>query len=130
MAGGLCATIYDLAKFGEVMRNNGVGSNGNQIVPKWWIDDIRRNGNSEAWDRGEFTGFLPRGNYRNKWYIADRDRGAFTGIGIYGQYIYVDPEDEMIVARFSSQTTPFKIPNDHMWMRACRAIGAQLRKAQ
>lgn len=125
-AGGFCATIRDLALFGEMMRNSGVSRTGKQVVPRWWIDDIQRNGDAVAWKRGEFTKLFPEGNYRNKWYTPDRSRSAFCAIGIHGQYIYVDPEDEMVVVRVSSQPVAFEVSNDKIWMRACRAIGDRL----
>lgn len=125
-AGGFCASIRDLAKFGEMMRNNGVSSTGRQVVPGWWIDDIRNNGNAEAWSRGEYVALFPNGNYRSKWYTPDRSRSAFCAIGIHGQYIYVDPQDETVIVRVSSQAGPFEIANDLMWIRACRAISDRL----
>lgn len=125
-AGGFCATIRDLARFGEMMRNNGVSATGRRVVPTWWIDDIQNNGDAQAWERGEFTKLFPRGNYRNKWYTPDRSRRAFCGIGIHGQYLYVDPEDEMVIVRVSSQSVAFDAAYDLAWMRACRAIGDRL----
>ena len=125
-AGGFCATIRDLARFGEMMRNNGMSSTGRQVVPQWWIDDIQNNGDASAWARGEFIKLFPEGNYRNKWYTPHRARPAFCAIGIHGQYIYVDPEDEVVIVRVSSQAVPFEVANDRMWMRACRAIGERL----
>lgn len=125
-AGGFCATLRDLARFGEMMRNNGISATGQRVVPKWWIDDIQRNGDPKAWARGEYTKLFPKGNYRNKWYTPDLDRRAFCAIGIHGQYIYIDPEDEMVIVRVSSQPIPFDVPNDRSWVRACRAIGDRL----
>lgn len=125
-AGGFCASILDLVKFGEMMRNNGVSSTGRQVVPRWWIDDIRNNGNAEAWSRGEYTSLFPNGNYRSKWWMPDRSRSAFCAIGIHGQYIYIDPVDETVIVRVSSQSGPFMIANDLMWIRACRAISHRL----
>lgn len=125
-AGGFCATLRDLALFGDMMRNNGVSRTGQQVVPRWWIDDIQRNGDAAAWTRGAFTKIFPEGNYRNKWYTPDRARAAFCAIGIHGQYIYVDPEDEMVIVRVSSQPVAFEISHDKMWLRACRAIGDRL----
>ena len=69
VAGGICATLRDLARFGEMMRNHGI-SKGRQVAPAWWIDDIRRNGNAVAWARGDLTKVFPNGNYRSKWYTA------------------------------------------------------------
>lgn len=126
-AGGICVTLRDLAKFGEMMRNNGVAAN-KQIVPRWWIEDIRRGGNAEAWQRGGYTDLFPKGNYRNKWYTQEIGRSAFCGIGIHGQYLYIDPDAEMVIARQSSQPVPFDVPYDQMFLRACRAIGDTLSK--
>lgn len=121
-AGGLCVTLRDLARFGEMMRNNGVAA-GKQVVPRWWINDIQKNGNAAAWQRGGYLSLFPNGNYRNKWYTVELGRPAFCGIGIHGQYLYIDPEAEMVIVRQSSQAVSFDVPFDQMFLRACRAIG-------
>jgi CubicO group peptidase (beta-lactamase class C family) len=125
VAGGICATLRDLARFGEMMRNHGV-SNGRQVVPAWWIDDIRRNGNVEAWLRGDLTKVFPNGNYRSKWYTIDRGESPFSAVGIHGQWIYVDPANAAVIARVSSQPLPMDLDLDHMWLRAYRVITTRL----
>ncbi|MEO6607866.1 MAG: serine hydrolase, partial [Aestuariivirga sp.] len=50
-AGGINTTLRDLARFGELMRNDGK-ANGKQVVPATWVKDIRENGSREAWARG------------------------------------------------------------------------------
>jgi CubicO group peptidase (beta-lactamase class C family) len=125
VAGGICATLRDLARFGEMMRNRGV-TNGKQVVPGWWIDDIRRNGNAEAWSRGDLTKIFPNGNYRSKWYTIERTETAFAAIGIHGQWIYVDPARENVIARVSSQPLPMDLDLDRMWISGYRAIGEGL----
>ncbi|XSC41968.1 serine hydrolase domain-containing protein [Bradyrhizobium sp. RDT10] len=125
VAGGICATLRDLARFGEMMRNHGV-SNGRQVVPSRWIDDIRKNGNAEAWSRGDLVMVFPNGNYRNKWYTVDRDRTAFAAVGIHGQWIYIDPAAETVIVRVSSQPTPMDIELDRMWLRGYAAIASHL----
>ena len=108
VAGGICATLRDLARFGEMMRNYGI-SDGRQVVPALWIDDIRRNGNAEAWSRGDLTKVFPNGNYRSKWYTIDRGQSPFAAVGIHGQWIYVDPANETVIARVSSQPLPMDL---------------------
>jgi CubicO group peptidase (beta-lactamase class C family) len=125
-AGGICATPRDLARFGEMMRNNGI-SNGRQVVPGRWIDDIRQNGNVDAWMRGDLKIVFPNGNYRNKWYTVDRDHTAFAAVGIHGQWIYVDPSAETVIVRVSSQPLPVDLGFDHMWIRGYRAISEALK---
>ncbi|MDB5547691.1 MAG: serine hydrolase [Tardiphaga sp.] len=124
-AGGICATLRDLARFGEMMRNNGV-SNGRPVVPNDWVHDIRKNGDAAAWSRGKFTVLFPNGNYRSKWYTPDVAREAFSAIGIHGQWIYIDPQAETVIVRVSSQAIPFDMPKDVLWLGACRAIADRL----
>jgi CubicO group peptidase (beta-lactamase class C family) len=125
VAGGICATLRDLARFGEMMRNDGI-SNGKQVVPTWWIDDIRNNGNADAWSRGKFVMIFPNGNYRNKWYTLDRSRTVFAAIGIHGQWIYIDPAAETVIVRVSSQPLPMDLDFDRMWMRGYDANASHL----
>jgi CubicO group peptidase (beta-lactamase class C family) len=125
VAGGICATLRDLARFGEMMRNHGV-SNGRQVVPAWWIDDIRRNGNAAAWLQGDLTKVFPNGNYRSTWYTIDRCHSAFAAVGIRGQWVYVDPASELVIARVSSQPLPMDLGLDHTWLRGYRAIATKL----
>lgn len=42
--GGLNLALRDLARFGEMMRNNGRAADGQQVLPKAVVDDIRRGG--------------------------------------------------------------------------------------
>jgi CubicO group peptidase (beta-lactamase class C family) len=107
------------------MRNDGI-SNGKQVVPTWWIDDIRKNGNADAWSRGELVSVFPNGNYRSKWYTVDRKRTAFAAVGIHGQWIYVDPAAETVIVRVSSQSLPMDLDLDRMWLRGYAAIASRL----
>lgn len=79
--GGISATLRDLARFGEMMRRRGF-ANGRQVVPGWWVDDIRRNGSAEAWQRGSLTEAFPIARYRSKWYnLGDLSGTTFFGVG-------------------------------------------------
>ena len=98
--GGLNVTLRDLARFGEAMRLDG-RFNGQQIVPKAVVEDIRRGG-----DRGHFAkaGYatLPGWSYRDQWWVSHNEHGAYSARGIHGQTIYIDPKAEMVIARFAS----------------------------
>jgi CubicO group peptidase (beta-lactamase class C family) len=106
-AGGICTTLRDLARFGELLRLGGKG-----IVPKAWLDDILANGDRAAWTRGDMAAMLPNGRYRSKWYLTGNDHGAWTGIGIHGQWLYIDPLEKLVIAKFSSQALPVDDPVD------------------
>lgn len=101
-AGGFSAALRDLGRFGEMMRCRGVAQ-GRQVIPGWWIDDIRNNGDPAAWKKGELAAMLPIARYRSKWYTLDNEHGAYCAIGIHGQWIYVDPIAEVVIVKVSSQ---------------------------
>lgn len=105
-AGGMSMTPRDLARIGEMMRQGGT-ANGRRIVPEAWVHDtVASGGSHEAWRRGTMVFLFPKGRYRNKWYQMGTPSGAFCGIGIHGQWIYVNPSDEVVIAKMSSQPEP------------------------
>jgi len=125
-AGGICVTLRDLARFGEMVRNFGRVAE-RQIVPRWWIEDILRNGDQRPWLATETAAkFLPSGRYRSQWYIIGNHGGAYCAIGIHGQWIYVDPGAEMVIAKLSSQPLPVDEATDRLLLAAFDAIGAAL----
>ena len=104
-AGGICVTLRDLARFGQLWLDRG-DADGRQIIPTSWIDDTTSNYDRAAWRAGEAIESLPVDGYRNKWWIIGNDHGAYTGIGVHGQWLYVDPTAETVIAVFSSQPLP------------------------
>ncbi|RWM18610.1 MAG: serine hydrolase [Mesorhizobium sp.] len=111
-AGGISVTPRDLARVGEMMRQGGT-ANGRRIVPEAWVrDTVSTGGDAEAWQRGTMAFLFPQGRYRNKWYQTGAASGAFCGIGIHGQWLYVDPKAEVVIAKMSSQPEPVDEPLD------------------
>lgn len=100
--GGINMTPRDLARIGEMMRQGGV-ANGRRIVSQEWVDDTIAGGSREAWAQSTSVSWLPHGRYHNKWYQTGIGSGAFFALGIHGQWLYVDPRSEMVVAKVSSQ---------------------------
>lgn len=100
--GGINMTPRDLARIGEMMRQGGV-ANGRRIVSQDWVHDTITGGSSKAWAESTAATWLPQGRYHNKWYQTGAASGAFFALGIHGQWLYVDPRAEMVVAKFSSQ---------------------------
>lgn len=104
-AGGMCATARDLARLAECVRNDGHGPDG-RIIPAGWIDDMLTAGDRQAWREGDFADFLPKGRYRNCWYMTGYESGAYFALGIHGQWAYVDPRAEAVIVKLSSQPIP------------------------
>jgi CubicO group peptidase (beta-lactamase class C family) len=98
--GGLNTGLRDLARFGEMMRNDG-RFNGQQIVPKAVVDDIRRGADKAHFAKAGYA-LLPGWSYRNMWWVSHNEHGAFSARGIHGQVVYIDPTAEMVIARYAS----------------------------
>jgi CubicO group peptidase (beta-lactamase class C family) len=129
-AGGICATARDLARVGHLLVDHGV-CGGTQIIPSAWIDDITLNGSEEAWAAGVFAPFFPRRrmHYRSKWYV-DVDRAPLLfGLGIHGQYLFVDRRNRIVAALLSSQALPLDAAMITLTMSAVTEIRRALTSA-
>lgn len=98
--GLLNVTARDYAKFGRLYLNEG-NWNGKQIVPEPWVQASVKPDQEylklkdfyiEGWDVG----------YQYQWWVPEGDDGEFTAIGIWGQYIYINPSQNLIIVKNSS----------------------------
>ena len=121
-AGGICALPRDLARFGEMMRLGG-----KDILPGWWVEDIRHGGDSSPWQKGDMVHLFPQGRYRSKWYQTGNASGAFCGIGIHGQWLWIDPRREVVIAKVSAQQEPVDDDTDMLLILAFEAIADAVR---
>lgn len=120
-AGGICVRPRDLARFGRLMCNGG-RFNGTQIIPRAWVEDCLSAGSREAWQLGNMNYLLPEGRYRNQWYQTGSASGAFFALGIHGQWIYVDPQTEVVIIKMSSRPDPVNDDLDFASIRLFRSI--------
>ena len=120
-AGGMCATVRDLARVGLWMIRN----------PTPWIEDIERNGDREAWDAGSFVPYYPGLpiKYRSKWYVVEGDAPLLFGMGIHGQNLFVDRRNEIVIAKVSSQAQPMDAGRVGLTMRGIAEARKALAKA-
>jgi CubicO group peptidase (beta-lactamase class C family) len=105
-AGGICTTTRDLARVGQLIVQDG-RRNDRPIIPAGWIEDVLRGGDPKAWAAGDLISYFGDRtmHYRNKWYVL-RDRDIALGLGVYGQNVFVDRTNELVVAKVSSQPPP------------------------
>lgn len=122
--GGLNTGLRDLARFGEMLRNEG-RFNGQQIVPKAVIDDIRRGGDKQAFAKAGYD-LLKGWSYRSMWWVTDKEGGAFMARGVYGQRIYVDPKAELVIVRYASHPVAANAANDPVTLPAFEALARHL----
>lgn len=98
--GGFNACLRDFARFGLALLNDGQVE-GRQAIPKAWIDDIRRGEHGLFSDIGREH--LPKGSYRNQFWIEDAAKEASLCLGVFGQHIYVAPERGLAAVKLSTQ---------------------------
>jgi CubicO group peptidase (beta-lactamase class C family) len=123
--GGFNATLRDMARFGEMMRLDGY-FNGQQIIPKTVVDDIRFGGNKEAFALGAGFPSLVGYAYRNMWWASNNEHGAYIARGIHGQSIYIDPQAEMVIVRFASHPVAQNIISDPTTLPAFHRLAKHL----
>lgn len=125
-AGGICTSLGDLARFGDMMRGKG-RFNGQRIVPEEWVNDILLKGDAVQWSRGEMVNLFPDGRYRAKWYVPDPSSSVLCAIGIHGQWIYIDYDAGMVAVKQSSQPVPADEALDNLTYAMFQAIADELR---
>lgn len=64
------------------------------------------------------------GTYKNQWWIPGDDHGSFYGVGIFGQYLWLDPQSDVVIAKFSATDQPVADTPAHL-----DALGAIARAA-
>lgn len=106
-AGGVCLTVRDLARIGQLMLQGGA-RNGRQVVPESWIADIWSGGDRRAWQAGDFADRFPgvEMSYRSKWYLEHGAAPLLVARGIHGQFLFADPVRDLVVAWVSSEDGP------------------------
>lgn len=123
--GGLDAGLRDLARFGEMMRCNGVW-HGCRIIPQKAIEDICNGGSKEAFARSEYGKTLKGWSYRNMWWITENSHGAYMARGVHGQAIYIDPAAEMVIVRLASTYHSSNLEIDPLSLPAYTAVAEYL----
>jgi CubicO group peptidase (beta-lactamase class C family) len=112
---GLLLTPHDFAKIGELYRNGGVW-NGTQVVPADWArTSITANGPHVQPDRVILNDHTLPFGYGYQWWLPKGDLGEFSAIGIYNQFVYVDPSRGVVIVKLSSNraygTSPLESTN-------------------
>jgi CubicO group peptidase (beta-lactamase class C family) len=120
--GGMTASLRDMARFGEMIRQNGRW-HGQQILPKPVAAAILKPGDVAAFASARYPG-LDGGSYASQWW--HRAGGQVMAVGVHGQGIYIDPAAEMVIARFASHPTATNRAINPVTIPAYDALGAFL----
>jgi len=121
--GGISCSIRDLALFGELVMNRGF-INGVQILPAAWVDQTIAGALPDVAVPAYLSSLHPAGSYKNQWWITGSVAKEIYAVGIYGQYIWVDPTSRTVIAKFSSIPIPVDPIHSRMHVSLFRAISA------
>lgn len=127
--GGFCVTVRDLARFGQMMLQDG-HFNGRSIVPSSWIDETRNHGDNGPWSyHPRWSQTYPRGSYHNQWYNTEDAHRSFFGIGIHGQHLWIDPAANVVIVKFSTRPLALDATMSENTLSGFTAIGQALSAA-
>ena len=95
--GGLSLTLRDYARFARLYLNNGIYDS-EQIISKEWIKDSL-DISAEYSKPGANNDINNTIGYGYQWWIPDGKDKEFMAIGVYGQFIYVNPVKNIIIVK-------------------------------
>ncbi len=126
--GGVSATARDLARFGQMIVDDGMAQ-GYPVVPRAWLAGTRapESGVRAAFAATDHEFALPGGWYRNQfWVIPGHGGPVLVCLGIHGQLVYADRAARTVVVKLSSWPDPQHTGYLLDTLRACAALAAHL----
>ncbi|MFT3988237.1 serine hydrolase domain-containing protein [Aestuariivirga sp.] len=104
--GGFNATLRDYGRLGLLWLE---GSGG--LLPPEWIEATRTGNHAIFGEPYTFT--LPEGAYKNQWWVEDPRARSLMARGVFGQMIYINWAERMVVVKLSTWpdflSTPFTL---------------------
>jgi CubicO group peptidase (beta-lactamase class C family) len=123
-AGGLQVVARDYAKLGQLYLDKG-NWNGVQIVPAAWVSASVTPDAPHVMPGSDPN--FPLG-YGYQWWVPESDEGEYSAIGVYNQFIYVNPTKRLVIVKLSANSEYGQTADDSSWremesFELFRAIG-------
>jgi CubicO group peptidase (beta-lactamase class C family) len=127
--GGFNATLRDLGRFAQMYLDRGV-VDGRQIACPDWIKGCQH-GDTKAFGvlYGDFVKRYPNSGYSNQWWVVNATRRIYSTRGVFGLFIYIDPEAEVVIVKFSTWPTFLDVERGLNTYRMAEAIAAYLARS-
>lgn len=109
--GGLNATLRDYAKLGRLYLNKG-NWNGKQIIPQSWVE-ASTHSTEEHLQANSENSSSPTFGYGYQWWIPDGDQGEIMAIGVFNQYIYINPTTNTVIVKNSANKNYYDGSNSY-----------------
>jgi len=127
--GGLCATARDVARFGQLLLDDGRPASGEQVLPLGWTRDVLA-GSADGKDAfaamSSFDTGMPGGHYRHQFWVLFADGQVVLALGIHGQMLYVDLETRTVGVKLSTWPMPQHAARFHDTLATFQAIAHHL----
>jgi CubicO group peptidase (beta-lactamase class C family) len=124
---GLHVTTHDLARIGMLLGRCARGEGPDDAVSPAALDDARQGGSAAAFAAGGHYDYLTGYSYRNQWWIPVGPNGPISGWGIFGQFLWIDPDRDVVVACHGRGATPSDPDRDldqhALCVAVCEALG-------
>ncbi len=128
---GLNVRTRDYARFGLLYLNQGRNLKGEQLLPAQWIKDSVTPRTAYLQPGRSLYQGIPMLGYAYQFWIPQSTEGEFMAIGVYGQFVYVNPTRQVVIAKNSAYVN-YNVDGELMEYQALaafRAIAQQLAPA-
>ncbi|MEM9928358.1 MAG: serine hydrolase [Bacteroidota bacterium] len=125
--GGLNTTVRSCAKLGALYEHGGEWR-GKQILSANWVK-ASVTPDAPHLQPGPRASSAHTLGYGYQWWIPASEQGEFLAVGVYNQFIYVNPTTHTVIVKHSANpafTTDNPIGTTEMYLAFCRAIVARL----
>lgn len=103
--GGVNIRLRDMVRFGELYRNGGRNFLGEQLVSEDWVRTSTTPDASRLMPMVDNPESDSAFGYKYQWWIPlYPDGDDYSAIGIYGQFIYINPARKIVIAKTSAYT--------------------------
>lgn len=100
--GGLSVSMRDYVRFARLYLHEGA-YNGKQILDREWVR-ASMDASEEFAKPGANNDAYNAIGYGYQWWIPEGNQGEFMAIGVYGQWIYVNPSKQVIIVKTSADS--------------------------
>ncbi len=126
-SGGLNSTARDLARFGQMLLDDGrVGED--QVVAPELIRILREGGDKQAFANSPEVGHMEGWSYRAQWWVTGD--GHPTAWGVSGQILWIDHDAGLVLARLASAPDAVDSTRDVDETALCEAVMDHFRTAR
>ena len=102
-------TLRDAGRFGQMMLDDGF-YNGQQIVPKEVVAHIKAGGSIEKFADSKRGKQFKNSSYTHQWWHTDNS--AFFAKGLFGQWIYIDSDNDLVIVKYTTADIPTSTETD------------------